>query len=642
MTDFGRDDIKIVSSTPRKESPRKLALDVEQLDDSGISGRSSDDSAMTDQLEMSGVSSSKKALQPISPDDSPDLGGRKTVIHFQNFPEMSKWSEIWQRHHFNITFLIITTLLLIYTIIAIVISGFEKVKILFGVTLFLWFCLIYMFIREHFGSGIYHYCIQPTVAAIDSQWKWLKWVCLVVLLVLIGLFLGLDTAKEPERFISVAGLFMNIFICWLLSAKRRKVKWRPVIWGLALQFIFGLLILRTSAGFSTFKFLGDTVQVFLDYTNDGAKFVFGDLYMNHFFAFKVLPVVIFFSSFISVCYYCGLMQVIIKKVAWLMQITMKTSGVESLNAAGNIFIGQTEAPLLVRPFLSHVTLSELHAIMTGGFATIAGGVLAAYIEFGVSASHLLSASVMSAPAALAISKLLYPETEIPESLDDDIELPQGEERNIIEAAAKGASTAISLVANIAANLIAFLAFLSFFNALLSWFFSMVGHPEVKFEFICSYLLRPFAFMMGVRWQDCDVVAELLGIKTFLNEFVAYIRLSGFIKNRREMLDARTISIRSEIISTYVLCGFSNLGSIGVQLGGLGPMAPHRVSDMSKLALRALLAGTFACFMTACVAGILYDESMYEGRHPINATIATPTVFNSTLLSTLITPTNSTA
>lgn len=308
-----------------------------------------------------------------------------------------------------------------------------------------------------------------------------------------------------------------------------------------------------------------------------------------------------------------------------MQITMKTSGVESLNAAGNIFIGQTEAPLMIRPFLEHVTMSELHAIMTGGFATIAGSVLAAYIEYGVSASHLLSASVMSAPAALAISKLMYPETEIPETLNEEnIELPKGNERNVIEAAAKGASTAIALVANIAANLIAFLAFLAFFNGVLSWLGSMVGKPELSFEYICSYVLRPVAFIMGVPWEDSDVVAELLGVKTFLNEFVAYTRLATIIENRTKMTGLRTISVRSEIIATYALCGFANFSSIGIQIGGLAPLAPSRRQDLATVAVRALVAGTIACFMTACIAGVLYDESLYEGVVQIATTVAANT------------------
>lgn len=597
----------------------------------GLRSPSSDgddeNSLMLDHLELSGMNESKyQSKSSLKPDDSPTQENcfHVVVAKWEDTPEKKKWSELWERRGLSIVIVCITVILLIYSIVAIAVSGFDKAKWLFGITMFLWFCMTYVFIRDHCGSAISKVCMEPVINAVNSHWWFLKWVMLVLILMALGVFFGLDTAKQPVRFVSLAGLFCNILFCWVFSKHRSKVKWRPVLWGLALQFIFGLLILRTSIGFKAFKGLGDQVSIFLDYADVGAKFVFGDNYLEHFFAFKVLPTIIFFSSVISVCYFAGVMQIVIKKIAWLMQITMKTSAVESLNAAGNIFVGQTEAPLLVRPFLEHVTMSELHAIMTGGFATIAGGVLAAYIEFGVSASHLLSASVMSAPAALAISKLMYPETEIPESLNEsDIDIPKGNERNVIEAAAKGASTAIALAANIAANLIAFLAFLAFFNGVLSWLGSMVGHPELSFEFICSYVLRPVAFLMGVEWKDCDVVAELLGIKTFLNEFVAYAKLSDFIKNRTTENGLRTISIRSEIIATYALCGFANISSIGIQIGGMGPLAPSRRKDMATVAIRALIAGTIACFMTACIAGVLYDETLYEAAVNIAATTVVP-------------------
>lgn len=588
---------------------------------------------MLDQLDMSGTGDSKHQSKSSLKGDADPEGHcfHAMVQKLDESPEGQKWFEVWKRHSLSISILCITTVLLIYSIVAIAVSGFETAQSLFGVTMFLWFCMTYKFVRDHWGSSIYKACMEPVIRAVESQWRWLKWVFLFLIVVALAVFFGLDTAKQPIRFISLAGLCINILFSWIFSKHRRRVKWRPVLWGLALQFIFGLLILRTSFGFKVFSGLGEEVAYFLDYSDVGAAFVFGPTFKANFFAFKVLPTIIFFSSFISVCYYLGVMQLVVKKIAWLMQITMKTSAVESLNAAGNIFIGQTEAPLLVRPFLEHVTMSELHAIMTGGFATIAGGVLAAYVGIGVSASHLLSASVMSAPAALAISKLMYPETEIPESLNEsDIEIPEGTERNVIEAAAKGASTAIALVANIAANLIAFLAFLAFFNGILSWIGSMVGHPEFSFEFICSYVLRPVAFIMGVEWKDCDVVAELLGTKTFLNEFIAYTQLAGFIKNRQALNGLRTISIRSEIIATYALCGFSNFSSIGIQIGGMGPLAPSRKEHMAAIALRTLAAGTIACLMTACVAGLLYDENLYEAVIAIQSTtIAPTTIINAT-------------
>ncbi|XP_020902330.1 solute carrier family 28 member 3 [Exaiptasia diaphana] len=412
-------------------------------------------------------------------------------------------------------------------------------------------------------------------------------------------------------------------ICYIFSANRRKVRWRPVLWGIALQVFLAFIILRTKHGYAAFDFLGKQVTTFLDYTNAGTKFVFGDDYEEHTIAFKILPVIIFFSSVISVLYYLGIMPLLISKIAWLMQITMKISGVESLTAAGNIFVGQTEAPLMIRPFLAHLTNSELHAVMTSGLATVAGGVLAIYITFGVQASHLMTASVMSAPAALAVSKLLYPETEIPETQSGEgIHIEEGGEKNVIEAAAKGASTAIALVANVGAMLITFFAYIAFFNAVLSWLGGLYGYPELSFENICSYVFVPLAFLMGVEWEDCRTVSKLLGIKVFLNELVGYIEMSPHIKNR-------TITRQSEVIATYALCGFSNFIGLGVLLGGLGPMAPNRKGDMANMAIRTLVGANIACFLTASIAGFLYDSSMEAVLTNTNSTL-NGTLSNSTL------------
>ena len=298
---------------------------------------------------------------------------------------------------------------------------------------------------------------------------------------------------------------------------------------------------------------------------------------------------------------------------------MGTSPAESFNAAGNIFIGQTEAPLLIRPFLEGMTESELHAVMTGGFATIAGSVLATYIHFGVSAHHLLTASVMSAPAALAMSKLMCPEVEEPAVKKvEDIKVEKTDEKNILEAIAVGAAMSIGLVANIAVMLIAFLSLLKCANSVLGWFGSMVGEPAFSFEYICSYLFMPFAYIMGVSWDDSFKVAELLGVKTFLNEFVAYDRFSVFIKNKAKGT-GDTLSSRSEVITTYALCGFANFGSMGIQLGGIGCLAPGKKKVLAKHVLRALVAGTLACFMTACIAGILYEEGKYDSEFVMNTT-----------------------
>jgi len=534
--------------------------------------------------------------------------------------------ELWEEYTFQIVVVIISFILLIYTIAAIAVSGFHHAVGLFIISMIFWFCVTYMFIRDYCGQAIYNMCCLPVISLLRRKWKFLRWIALLVILTLIGLLFGLDTAKEPRRFISVLGMLVYVGISYVLSVHRRKIRWRPVLWGMSLQFVFALIILRTSHGFSAFKFIGDKVTRFLDYTDVGSAFVFGEDFAVHYIAFKVLTVIIFFSSFISVLYYLGVMPLIISKIAWLMQITMGTSAAESLSAAGNIFVGQTEAPLLIRPFLAQLTLSELHAVMTGGLATVAGGILAAYIGVGVQASHLVAASVMSAPAGLAVSKIMYPETEVPETTSQDtIHFERPAERNVIEAAAKGASTAITLVANVTAMLITFFAFIAFFNAVLSYLGSMVGYSELSFQVICSYLFMPFAFLMGVDWADCNTVGRFLGIKTFLNEFVAYLEMGPYLTNRKEMNGGPTISRRSEVITTYALCGFTNFLGLGVLLGGLGPMAPSRRGDMARIAVRSLVAATIACFMTASIAGFLYDES-FEGvaaSTPTSNTTLTP-------------------
>uniref|UniRef100_H2ZUV3 Sodium/nucleoside cotransporter n=1 Tax=Latimeria chalumnae TaxID=7897 RepID=H2ZUV3_LATCH len=424
-------------------------------------------------------------------------------------------------------------------------------------------------------------------------------------------WLALDTARQgTNQLISFGGLVMYIVLMFIFSKHPTKVSWRVVCWGLGLQFILGLLILRTEPGFTAFEWLGTQVQIFLDYTDAGSKFVFGEKYTDHNFAFKVLPIVIFFSTVISILYYIGFMQWLILKVGWIVQVTMGTTPTESLVAAGNIFVGMTESPLLIRPYLPLLTKSEIHAIMTAGFATIAGSVLGAYISFGVSASHLLTASVMSAPASLAIAKLFWPETETPKISNDEFKMERGGGRNLIEAASLGASTAVPLVANIAANLIAFLALLEFLNAVLSWLGNMFDYQELSFEVICSYVFMPFVFMMGVAWEDSFIVAKLIGYKTFFNEFVAYDHLAVLIQKRTdggpEYIDGvkQYLTVRSETITIYALCGFANFGSLGIVVGALASLAPQRKSDIADCAIRALIAGTVACFMTACIAGIL--------------------------------------
>nr|KAF6270158.1 solute carrier family 28 member 1 [Myotis myotis] len=315
-----------------------------------------------------------------------------------------------------------------------------------------------------------------------------------------------------------------------------------------------------------------------------------------------------------------------------MQVTMRTTAPETLSVAGNIFVSQTEAPLLIRPYLEDMTLSEVHVVMTGGYATIAGSLLGAYISFGIDAASLIAASVMAAPCALALSKLVYPEVEESRFRNEEgVQLSSGDAQNILEAASSGAAISVNLIANIVANLIAFLAVLDFINATFSWLGHMVNIQGLSFQLICSYILRPVAFLMGVAWEDCPVVSELLGIKLFLNEFVAYEKLSKY-KNRRltgveEWINGEKqwISVRAEILTTYALCGFANLSSIGIMLGGLASMVPQRKSDFSQIVLRALFTGACVSLMNACVAGILYV--------PREAEVNCTSLLNTTLSST---------
>ncbi|XP_053450947.1 sodium/nucleoside cotransporter 2 [Nycticebus coucang] len=489
------------------------------------------------------------------------------------------------------------------------ILDFQRALALFVFTCLVIFVLVHHFLKKLFGKKLTR-CLKPFENSCLRLW--IKWVFAGISLVGLILWLALDTAQRPEQLISFAGICMFILILFACSKHHSAVCWRTVFWGLGLQFVFGILVIRTDPGFNAFQWLGKQIQIFLNYTVAGSSFVFGDMLAKDVFAFQALPIILFFGCVMSILYYLGLVQWVVQKVAWFLQITMGTTATETLAVAGNIFVGMTEAPLLIRPYLADMTYSEIHAVMTGGFATISGTVLGAFISFGIDASSLISASVMAAPCALALSKLVYPEVEESKfKSEEGVELPPGKEKNVLEAASNGATDAIGLAANVAANLIAFLAVLAFINAALSWLGELVDIQGLTFQVICSYVLRPLVFMMGVEWTDCPMVAEMVGIKFFTNEFVAYQQLSQY-KNKRlsgveEWIEGKKqwISVRAEIITTFSLCGFANLSSIGITLGGLTSMVPHRKSDFSKVVVSALFTGACVSLISACVAGILY-------------------------------------
>jgi len=432
-----------------------------------------------------------------------------------------------------------------------------------------------------------------------------------------------------ERAVSLLGLVVFTLAAFLLSVNRRAVDWKLVAWGLGLQFIFALVILKTRPGLEFFDAANNAFNALIGYTVEGAKFLFGNLVYNNipvgpggtgfppmdpvgqttgwanagaFFAFNVLPTIIFFSSLMTLLYHLGVMQWIVKGFGWVMMRTMKISGAESLSTAGNIFLGQTEAPLLVKPFIGTMTKSELHCIMVGGFGTVAGGVLAAYVGILVAyfpdiAGHLIAASVMSAPACIAISKIMYPETEEPVTRGTmKIELEKVD-ANVIDAAARGASEGMTLALNVAAMLLAFIALLALANGLIGWVAGWFG-AELSIQMVLGWLGAPLAWLMGTPWKDALAVGTLIGEKTALNEFVAYLHLGSMLQ------EGVNLSPRSVVIATYALCGFANFSSIAIQIGGIGGMAPERRGDLSRLGLRAMIAGTLANFMTACVVGIL--------------------------------------
>ena len=409
-----------------------------------------------------------------------------------------------------------------------------------------------------------------------------------------------------ERGISLLGLGVFIGLAWLMSADRRRISLRVVVGGLLLQFAFAALTLKTDAGRAFFVSAGDAFNGLMAFVRQGTDFTFG---INNpqlapretlltTVAFGVLPSIIFFSSLMSILYYLGVMQKIVWLMAVGMQRTMGTSGAESLSAAANIFVGQTEAPLLIKPFIRSMTQSEIMAVMTGGFATIAGGVMAVYVSFGVDPGHLLTASVISAPAALLMAKMIQPETEHPVTLgrvEIAVDKPGS---NVIEAAAIGASDGMRLAINVAAMLIAFVALVAALNALIGWVGqSVFNRPDWTMQLAMGYVFYPFAWLIGVPEVDCHEVGKLLGTRTVLNELYAY-------KEFGELVQAGALQERSAMLTTYALCGFCNFASIGIQIGGIGAMCPERQPALAQLGLRAMIGGTLACFMTACVAGIL--------------------------------------
>jgi concentrative nucleoside transporter, CNT family len=397
-----------------------------------------------------------------------------------------------------------------------------------------------------------------------------------------------------DRLTSLLGLGVMLLLAWLMSENRWRMNARLIVSGMLLQFVMGILLLWTTPGRTAFDAARLAVAQVLDFSNTGAEFVFGAEFQQHFVAFSVLPTIIFVSSLTAMLFHAGVLQAVVKLMARVMVWVMDVSGAESLCASANVFVGMTEAPLIIRPYLPTMTRSELMAMMTSGMATIAGGVMAAYVGMGADAGHLLAASLMSAPAALVMAKILVPEVEL--SLTKGIvrvDVPR-KDANFLDAACRGAAEGLSLALNVAAMLIAFIALVALCNWMLSLLPAVADEP-LSLERILGWVMAPLAWVMGVEWADAPAVGMLLGKKTILNEFLAYSDLMAMKDH---------ISPRSFIIATYALCGFANFGSVAIMIGGIGSLVPERRQDIARYGFRSLIGGTLAAFTTACIAGML--------------------------------------
>jgi CNT family concentrative nucleoside transporter len=421
------------------------------------------------------------------------------------------------------------------------------------------------------------------------------------------------------RFVGILGLLTMLGLAYLFSADRRAIRLKTLVWGLGLQFVFALLVLRLEWGRRAIQRAGEAVNTLLGYSFAGSSFVFGELgkkdgALGMVFAFQVLTTIIFVSAFFALLYHFGVMQFVIRQIARLM-VKMGTSGAESLNVAASIFIGQTEAPLTIRPFLPGATRSELMTIMTAGMAHVSGGIMGAYILYGIEAKHLLAAVIMTAPGTILIAKMLVPETETPltapkrppkgrrkasssELEINPVEMPK--DANLLGAISRGTTDGLHLALNVAAMLIAFLALIALVNGVFGWVHNGMAHLGFRWfpatmQVVLGHLFAPVAFVIGIPWKDCVAIGNLLGTRMVLNELVAFSQLGPM----KAALDPRSFTI-----ATFALCGFANLGSIGIQIGGIGALAPNKRDELARLGFRAMLAGTMANLMSASIVGIL--------------------------------------
>ncbi|XP_045457573.1 solute carrier family 28 member 3 [Melitaea cinxia] len=483
--------------------------------------------------------------------------------------------------------------------------GFGSLIALLSIVYF--FIIYFLVVKRLFGKWFERVIWTKVKKTSSRLWRTtvFRWLLCLTIIVGIAFFLYWDTRDSPERLIPLLGLGLLLLMGFVFSKHPGRINWQSVMIGLLLQFLFGVIFIRWSTGRHALQCFSDKVATFLSYGMEGAEFVFGRLLVKdeQVFAFSSLPVIFFFSMLVEVLFFWGALQWFCLKLGSILQAATGTTVCESVIAVGNVFLGMTESVLLVKPYLPVLTESELHVVMSSGFATVSGTVLAAYIAFGAEPAHLVTASVMSAPAAVCFAKLLLPETRRSLTTVDNIQTVERQDQSALSAATRGATNGISLILNIIANLVAFVSFIAFLNGVLGYCGGLLGDPDINLEYILGKIFIPLCWMMGVPWEECELVGSLIGLKTVVNEFVAYQRLG-------EMKAEGLLSSRAELIATYSLCGFTNPSSAGIMIGAISAMAPNQRETLSSMTVRAFFAGCGICFMTACIAGILMTDDSF--------------------------------
>ncbi|KAJ2939288.1 hypothetical protein O0L34_g13384 [Tuta absoluta] len=484
-------------------------------------------------------------------------------------------------------------------------DGFGSLIAFFGIIYA--FVIYFLVVKRYFGAWFSKNIWSHVERLSGAVWKhwWFRWGFSLAIFLAVLAFVVYDSWDAPERLISLVGLTMILLLAFVFSSNPGRVNWRTVLMGLLLQFIFGIVFIRWTSGRIALQCFSNKVATFLSYGVEGAAFAFGDLLVKTegVFAFSTLPVIFFFSMLVEVLFFWGALQWFVLKLGGLLQAATGTTVCESIICVGNVFLGMTESVLIIKPYIALLTPSEVHVVMASGFATVSGTILAAYIAFGAEPAHLVTASVMSAPAAVCLAKLMMPETKRSLTSVDNIQPMVSEDQSALSAATRGATNGISLILNIIANIVAFVSFIAFCNGMLGYFGGLLGNGDLTLEWILGKIFIPLAYVMGVPWEECEPVGTLIGLKTMVNEFVAYQRMG-------EMKSAGILSPRGELIATYSLCGFTNPASAGIMIGAMAAMAPNQREVLSSVAVRAFFAGCGICFMTACIAGLLMPDGSF--------------------------------